>query len=157
MSPKRFEEPIPRRDFLGMAAMGTFFLSMGTALLGVLRLPMPAVLPESASRFKVGFPDDFPVDTHRKIERRNIWIFRDGLGFYAISAVCTHLGCIVDEAPKINGYTCPCHGSQFDAEGKVLGGPAPRGLDWLDISLAAGGSLMVDSAKTVSAGTRFYV
>lgn len=157
MSPKRFEEPIPRRDFLGIAAMGSFFLTVGTALVGMLRLPKPGVLPESASRFKVGFPDDFRPDTHRRIEKRNIWVFRDSLGIYAISAICPHLGCTVSENPKANGFTCPCHGSEFNAAGDVLSGPAPRGLDWLEISLAADGTLMVDTNKTVSRESRFHV
>jgi Rieske Fe-S protein len=137
--------------------MGSVFLSVGTALVGILRLPKPAVLPESASRFKIGFPDDFAPDTHRKIEQRNVWLFRDALGFFAVSAVCSHLGCIVKEDAKSRGFVCPCHGSKFDATGRVQGGPAPRGLDWLEISLAADGSLMVDTGKTVDRETRFNV
>jgi len=157
VSQQRFEEPIPRRDFLGKAAFGSLFLSIGTALLGILRLPKPGVFPESATRFKIGFPDEFPPDTHRKIDRRDVWIFRDSLGFFAVSAVCTHLGCIVNEDAKRNGFICPCHGTKFDAAGKVLAGPAPRGLDWLELSLAADGSLMVDTGQSVSAGSRFSV
>lgn len=157
MSPKRFEEPVPRRDILGSFALGTFFLSIGTAVLGILRLPKPGVLPESASRFKVGFPDEFPMDSHRSIEKRHVRVFRDDLGFFAISSICSHLGCIVSEEGDAESFTCPCHGSKFDSEGEVLSGPAPRGLAWLEMSLAADGSLMVDTAKSVSPGTRFNV
>ena len=82
MSPKRFEEPIPRRDFLGLAAFGSFFLSVGTALVGILRLPKPGVLPESASRFKVGFPDEFPPDTvHVAVVDPGVGTARRALGF----------------------------------------------------------------------------
>jgi cytochrome b6-f complex iron-sulfur subunit len=157
MSRKRFDEPLPRRDFLGLAAKGSVILSVGTALAGILRLPKPGVLPESASRFKVGFPDDFPPETHRRIEKRNVWVFRDALGFYAISAVCSHLGCIVSENAKAEGFNCPCHGSEFDAKGGVISGPAPRGLDWLEVSLAADGTLMVDAARAIPPGSRFNV
>jgi len=157
MSGDRFKEPIERRDFLGLFAMGSFFLTMGAALVGMLRLPSPAVLPETASRVKIGFPEDFPVDTSRKLEAKKIWLFRDSLGFYAISSVCTHLGCLVSEHQQSKGYMCPCHGSMFDGDGRVLSGPAPRGLDWLEISLAADGRLMVDSGITVTPGTRFNV
>ncbi len=145
MPPKRFEDPLPRRDFLGIAAMGSVVVTMSTALIGVLRLPKPAALPESASRFKIGFPDEFPPETHRKIEDRNVWIFRDALGFYAFSAICTHLGCVVTENDRV------------DSGGRVLSGPAPRGLDWLELSLAVDGSLMVDAGKTVNPGSRFNV
>lgn len=138
-----------------MMAMGAFFLSLFTAVLGMVRLPKPGVLPESASRFKVGFPDDFAPDSRRKIEGRPVWLFRDSLGFFAISAICTHLGCLVSENPKTEGFDCPCHGSKFDSKGAAVSGPAPRGLDWLEMSLAADGNLMVDSAKTVTSETRF--
>ena len=46
--------------------------------------------------------------------------------YTAVSAVCTHQGCIVDPAPR--GFRCPCHGSRFDRDGKNIGGPAPRPL-----------------------------
>lgn len=157
MSPRRFDEPVPRRDILGGFALGSFFMTVGTAVLGILRLPKPGVFPESASRFKVGFPEDFPPDSHRNIEARGVRVFRDDLGFFAISSICSHLGCIVSEEGSAESFTCPCHGSRFDEQGRVLSGPAPRGLAWLEMSLAADGSLMVDTAKTVSPGTRFNV
>lgn len=157
MSGKRFEQPVRRRDFLGTAAITGFFIAIGTAVLGIIRLPKPAVLPESASRFKIGFPEDFPPNSHRLLEKRNIWVFRDALGFYAMSAVCTHLGCVLRERSGSGGYECPCHGSFFDEEGHVLSGPAPRGMLWHEMSLAADGRLMVDVSKTVSTGTRFDV
>ena len=151
MSRKRFEKSVPRRDFLGKAAWGSFALTMGTALIGIVRLPKPGVLPESASRFKVGFPDDFAPDTRRTIPRRNVWVFRDDLGFYAISAICSHLGCVVSETAKGDGFTCPCHGSKFDATGKNGSGPAPRPLPWHPLTLSGSGALVVDLGAEVSA------
>jgi len=47
---------------------------------------------------------------------------------YAINAVCTHLGCVVPWNRAANKYMCPCHGSQYDATGKVIRGPAPLSL-----------------------------
>ena len=52
------------------------------------------------------------------------------------------------------GFQCPCHGSKYDENGKVIGGPAPRNLAWLEISRSVDGSLMVDTASAVPAGTR---
>jgi len=47
---------------------------------------------------------------------------------YAITAVCTHLGCTVPWNKQQNKYMCPCHGSQYDFSGKVIRGPAPLSL-----------------------------
>lgn len=47
------------------------------------------------------------------------------LATYGINAVCTHLGCIVPWNTVEKKFTCPCHGSQYDKEGRVIGGPAP--------------------------------
>lgn len=50
------------------------------------------------------------------------------LAGYGINAVCTHLGCVVPWNAGANKFICPCHGSQYDAAGKVVRGPAPLSL-----------------------------
>lgn len=50
----------------------------------------------------------------------------EGGGFAAVSSVCTHRGCTVDVGGP--GLACPCHGSQYDREGRVMRGPANRAL-----------------------------
>mmetsp|Transcript_8151 Transcript_8151/g.19538 ORF Transcript_8151/g.19538 Transcript_8151/m.19538 type:complete len:210 (+) Transcript_8151:97-726(+) len=47
---------------------------------------------------------------------------------YGINSICTHLGCVVPWVPSENKFKCPCHGSQYDSEGKVIRGPAPLSL-----------------------------
>jgi cytochrome b6-f complex iron-sulfur subunit len=47
---------------------------------------------------------------------------------YGINSVCTHLGCVVPWNGSENKFICPCHGSQYDATGKVVRGPAPLSL-----------------------------
>lgn len=47
---------------------------------------------------------------------------------YGINAVCTHLGCVVPWNAAENKFICPCHGSQYNSEGKVVRGPAPLSL-----------------------------
>jgi len=47
---------------------------------------------------------------------------------YGLSAVCTHLGCVVPWNNSENKFICPCHGSQYDDTGKVVRGPAPLSL-----------------------------
>lgn len=44
--------------------------------------------------------------------------------------VCTHLGCVpISHAGDYNGYFCPCHGSHYDASGRIRKGPAPLNLE----------------------------
>ncbi len=47
---------------------------------------------------------------------------------YGINAVCTHLGCVVPWNASEDKFMCPCHGSQYNNEGKVVRGPAPLSL-----------------------------
>lgn len=49
--------------------------------------------------------------------------------FIALSAVCTHLGCIVKWVDDEGEFLCPCHGGKFSASGQVLAGPPPKALE----------------------------
>ena len=56
-------------------------------------------------------------------------VYRDPQGeVHAVSARCTHLGCIVSWNPAEKSWDCPCHGSRFSADGEVIQGPAVRNL-----------------------------
>jgi cytochrome b6-f complex iron-sulfur subunit len=56
--------------------------------------------------------------------------------FVALSAVCTHLGCIVKWSPDKGEFICPCHGGRFSNDGVVLGGPPPKPLESIPVVLA---------------------
>ncbi len=146
---------IGRRNFLGGSALISFFTAIVAAAAGIARLPKPAVLPGPRQRYKIGHAEDYPVGLPVKLEKERLFVVRDSEGLYAISAVCTHLGCIVSETAT--GFNCPCHGSHFDASGNVASGPAPRALTWLHISRSPDGQLLVDAEREVPQGTRFAV
>ena len=55
--------------------------------------------------------------------------------FVAMSAVCTHLGCIVKWVEADQELLCPCHGGRFSTEGVVIGGPPPAPLELYPVSL----------------------
>ncbi|MGD1903826.1 MAG: cytochrome b6-f complex iron-sulfur subunit [Geitlerinemataceae cyanobacterium] len=52
----------------------------------------------------------------------------DAIRDYGLNAVCTHLGCVVPWNASADRFICPCHGSQYNNEGKVVRGPAPLSL-----------------------------
>jgi cytochrome b6-f complex iron-sulfur subunit len=146
---------VSRRDFLGLASSGVIILSSVAALAGVLRMTKPSVHYEESKVFKIGKPENFPVGTVKLLEDKRVYIFSDNDGLHAISNVCTHLGCLV--AATSTGFQCPCHGSKFNRQGKVIAGPAPRPLPWLEISQNIDGTLVVDAAKEIKSGTIFEV
>ncbi|MEU6811977.1 FAD-dependent oxidoreductase [Streptomyces sp. NPDC046831] len=57
-------------------------------------------------------------------------VYRDEEGrTHAVSARCTHMGCLVSFNAAERAWECPCHGSRFDTDGKVIQGPATRPLE----------------------------
>lgn len=69
---------------------------------------------------------DLPLHGALVYKEARVAIMRDGDVTYALSLVCTHLGCTVNVTPT--ELICPCHGSIFDRQGNVLKGPADRQL-----------------------------
>ena len=153
---KRFQPPRTRRDFLGLAAAWSAIVSFGMAMLGAFRLPMPSVFPESNPKVKLGRPARFAVGSSTYFPKNRFWLFRTEEGFRAISSVCTHLGCIAVRTED-GKFDCPCHGSKFDQSGRVMAGPAPKGLIWLDLELSPEGQLIADTLGEVSPETVLIV
>jgi cytochrome b6-f complex iron-sulfur subunit len=147
-------EPVTRRDFLGLASLWAAASAMVFGLIGMLRLPKAAVLSSPSKRFRVTLPETLPPGEAFTPAGRNVAVFRDQQGVFAISRVCTHLGCIVK--PTAEGFECPCHGSRYDRDGLVTKGPAPRPLQWLEVKEQSG-VLYVDEGTGVAAGTKVKV
>lgn len=64
-----------------------------------------------------------------RVEGRRCAVYRDeGGAVHAVSARCTHLGCLVAFNEAETAWECPCHGSRFGVDGEVLHGPAVRPL-----------------------------
>jgi nitrite reductase/ring-hydroxylating ferredoxin subunit len=135
-----------RREFflVGSTAVG---LASAGFVISTLRYLVPTVLYEPPARFTIGNPEDFPPGSATFLEDRRLFLFNGADGFFAVSSVCTHLGCNVKRAPA--GFECPCHGSRFDENGRVIQGPAPAALAWYALSLSPRGELVVDLDRTV--------
>lgn len=142
---------VSRRDFLSEFTLG----ALGIAGLGGVALTYqyfsPNVLFEPPSSFRAGNPDLYPVNSVTILQDQQVYIVRTSSGFYAVSAVCTHLGCVTQWKPEANMIACPCHGSKFNPEGKKIDGPAPRPLPHYSITLTADGELQVDKLQTIKA------
>jgi len=157
-----------RRSFLGKLALGIGGLAAAGSAFAAVRSLVPNVLYEPSKKVKAGLPEFIP-DGVTLVKEARAYVFKKSSGgktqFYCMSAVCTHLGCIVqyvgkDEAeatpastsaPNIRiGFSCPCHGSQFSVDGSVVAGPAPKNLPWLALSVSPDdGQLVVDTGTQV--------
>ena len=152
-APKKVEEISSpgRRQFLSWFTLAwlSFIAATGGALSLIFRFLFPNVLFEPKTTFKVGFPDDFEVGLvdERFKEKFGVWIVRVAEGIYALSTICTHLGCTPNWLDTEQKFKCPCHGSGFYRTGINFEGPAPRPLERLKISLADDGQILIDKSK----------
>jgi cytochrome b6-f complex iron-sulfur subunit len=139
-----------RRIFLWSLPLGwtAFAAACASSLIASARSLFPNVLFEPPQSFKAGFPGEYnvgEVDTRFK-DGFGVWIVRNPEGFYALIAVCTHLGCSPNWLAAENKFKCPCHGSGFYMSGVNFEGPAPRPLERARIALADDGQILVDKS-----------
>jgi len=147
MNEEKKEAP-GRRRFLwltGLGAVGATASGGGAVLADYVN---PKVLFEPPTAFSLGKPDNFPVNSVTADYERKVYVVRTEVGFFALSAVCTHLGCVTRWIEDEEIIACPCHGSKFTRDGAVSQGPAPRPLRHIAIRLEDG-ELIVDTAVEV--------
>jgi len=120
-----------RRDFLKVSVQGMLAAS-GILGLGIITRFL-SFQPESPhpTEFDLGLATDYPIGFRTNLPDIPAVLIHSDTGFSAMSLACTHLGCTLEQ--KADMYSCPCHGSQFDENGKVLHGPATKGLTILRV------------------------
>lgn len=135
--------PSSRRRFLG--ALSRVFLGLwGLGAMGVIAAYLrPRARGEQVSERIVGAGqlEDLRIGEARLVRHGTTPFFivrLDGSRVIALSAVCTHLRCILDYDRERRGLVCPCHAGRFDLAGNVLSGPPPRALASYDVSVRAG-------------------
>ncbi len=147
-------EPIPgRRGFLlslawslaGLALASMAWMS-GRFLGGSQAGPEPGPV-------NFGPPEVHPPGSVATAGR--VVLLRDEAGFWAVTAVCPHLGCQPAFEENRRLFICPCHGSHFDAEGRLLAGPATTGLSLAALRLDSQGALIAHPQEPVPPGDRF--
>ena len=142
-----------RRGFVATVftrlGLGSLAVSLASTVYANFRFFFPKVLYEPPAQFKAGVPADYQAGTvsDRWAKERQVWIIREGGRLYALSTVCTHLGCLTGYFPAEGLFKCPCHGSNFSLEGDPLAGPAPVPLYHLALSLGSDGQIVVDKNR----------
>ena len=119
-----------RRKFLGICLGGLAALAAAAASFPVFRYLAPLSGKETTG--KVTIPEkDVPEGDAKFFEYAGssaVLIRKKGGELIAISAVCTHLGCIVQWEKDKQTFLCPCHAGRFTPEGAVISGPPPKPL-----------------------------
>jgi len=138
------DSSIDRREFFVKMGLGSLGIAAaGTAAFGYQFLS-PNVLYEPSPIVNMGKPASYALDSVTLDVDARIFVVHGAEGFFALNAVCTHLGCLTAWKPEIDTIACPCHGSKFTREGVKKEGPAPKPLPWLRMWLSEDGELMVD-------------
>ena len=141
--PARAPEPSTRRRFLtwlSQAFLGLWGLGAVAAVASYLRAPERG--GSAAERIvRVGLLEDLPIGEGRLVRHgtQPFYVVRtDATRVIALSAVCTHVRCIIGYDRERRGFVCPCHDGRFDLAGNVLSGPPPRALPTYAVSVRAG-------------------
>jgi cytochrome b6-f complex iron-sulfur subunit len=130
---------LSRRDFLKLARNGFLYLSGALALSGLLRFLDYDPNPAPQTEFDLGLASNYPLHSRTLLSNPPAVLLHTENGFAALSLVCTHLGCTVEK--KDENFTCPCHGSRFNMDGKVSHGPADEPLPSLRVEVTDEGNL----------------
>ncbi len=140
---------IDRRAFFAKIGLG----SLGIAAVGTAgfayQFLSPNVLYEPSPIINVGKPENFAVDSVTLDASSGIYLVRASEGFFALNAICTHLGCLTAWNQELGIIACPCHGSKFKRDGEKIEGPAPKPLPWLKTWVSDEGDLMVDRSTDI--------
>jgi len=149
---------MPRRSFFSWMTLAwtAFTASMLAAATATTRFMFPNVLFEPPPTFKAGFPNEIQVGQvdERFKQKFAVWLVRTAFdqwanasGIFALSTVCTHLGCTPNWLEAEQKFKCPCHGSGYYKTGVNFEGPTPRPLERFAISLADDGQILVDKSR----------
>jgi cytochrome b6-f complex iron-sulfur subunit len=141
---------VSRRQFFVKVGMTSVVVAAAGTGVFAYQFLSPNVLYEPSPIVNAGKPDRYPPDSVTLDPETGIYVVRDPEGYFALSAVCTHLGCLTAYKPELGIIACPCHGSKFNRDGVKIAGPAPKPLPRLRMWLNDDGELMVDRATPIT-------
>lgn len=144
-----------RREFI-TAGSAVALMGLGGAVGGgaLFKYMFPTVTYGAPAKFLIPIVDLPEIGDELLFEEMKTIVRRHSeTEVAAISLVCTHLGCTVSRIET--GFLCPCHGSQYDSDGNVVGGPAPKTLPWMEIKKVPGDQIEVNTGILVPEYTYF--
>ena len=120
-------ETTTRRSFLGKMLAGGLLAGFAGIIAGIIAYLFPPSEVSSAlgpQRVRVGKASDIPLGQGRMtlVNDEPVWVVHLARGFVAMSALCTHKGCIVKWQDSRRVFRCPCHDGLFDERGNVVSG-----------------------------------
>jgi Rieske Fe-S protein len=141
-----------RRNFLSKLLKVLGLVALAELAFFIYNLLSPARKTGNVSQSLIktaGSVSDFAINsvTADRINKYYLVRYDDG-GFLALSLICSHLGCSVIWDEKKNEFDCPCHSSAFNKYGNVLNSPAPRPLDYYQVTIEEGKVKIDMSQKT---------
>jgi len=140
---------ISRRRLIACVWIGAAAVVIGELIGGTFAFLWPRRAQRKGEKiFVAGKATDFKVGQVVPFRREKLFIVRLEGGFLAISAICTHLHCIVNWDQMTKRFECPCHGAKFNMNGEVLSGPPPRPLDLYKLQIVAG-KLIINLAGSI--------
>ncbi len=130
-----------RREFLNYFIGAGFAALCATFAYPIIRYVWPSTAKngKTGGRIEAGPAEELPEGTGKKLVYKDkpVWVIHASFGFVALSAVCTHLGCIVEYDTEKEIW-CPCHAAFFDLRGNVKSGPAPAPLESYEVAVVDG-------------------
>jgi Rieske Fe-S protein len=147
--------PLSRREILVALGSLGLFTALVNVVRGGLRFLTPPVSQTPPRIIVAGAPADFPSGELTALAAGPAFIGRDEAGLFALSAICTHLGCTIARSGE--ELACPCHGSRFAADGDNLAGPASHPLPYLALNLNDDGLVEVNLDQPVESTVRLKV
>jgi cytochrome b6-f complex iron-sulfur subunit len=140
---------VTRRGFVRNAALGSVLIILAELSAGFVRF----FWPNKTTAF--GKALDIPATNIPAVETTpftytpgKFYLIHNEDGLMALYWKCPHLGCTVPyKGPpdSRDAFHCPCHGSTYLYNGERTGGPAPRSMDYMAVSVNGDGSITVNT------------
>jgi cytochrome b6-f complex iron-sulfur subunit len=138
-----------RRTFVRNAALGSSAVVLAEITAGAVWLMWPNKTGEFGGEIPLSAETIPEVNAEPYLNvPGKFYLVHNQDGLLALYTKCPHLGCTVPwEGPPESdqAFQCPCHGSMYDYNGNRTGGPAPRPMDYMAISVNDDGSISVDT------------